>query len=412
MTLSPEHQRMVTSTLRVMEAKQPLLKDSAITHLWGEKPIIISTFTHPSIDTEARIVIGDLIWKEITDSTENTLTSFHLAWEPSPPGRYKILEIPIPGQADGSKRVIIDSGFSIIPWWLPATETNVSRFYSAFLDQSIWTKTARAVELEFQQANLPANKRETALQNLWFLQSIYSDVLNSFNDKNLTLAQVAERLYLRLASELVGTEITGLFKPKFAYMAGIGMKLNETLLALDQIMPLEIILQNLLEQGGQKLFVAGNQGYELSYVGFSSKKNQFAIDTVDPKTAKSIGKSQPITKNDLINLLQSGAVFPTGKLFMVALTYIASQTPVVHMGNDYGWREKTQTAMKAGQPFHQMFPDYSDSWPFIIPLISGQAYTGEMITLSGLYVLFRNHPNIAEYVWQSLSTGLPINLEV
>jgi len=412
MTLSPEHQNMFTSTIEVIETKQPLLKDSTIARLWGEKPIIVSTFTHPSVDPEARIVIGDLMWETITGQAGNATTNFHLAWEPSPPGRYKILEIPVPNPADNSKRVTIDSGFSIIPWWLPATKTNVSHFYSALLDESTWAITAEAVKLGLQQTNLSTPKRETVSQNLWSLQSLYSDVLNSFNDKGLTLAQVAERLYLRLASELVGKEITGLFKLKSPYMAEIGIRLNETLLALDQIMPLEIILQSLLEQGGQKLFVAGGQARELSYVGYSSKKNQFAIDTVDAKTAKSIGKSQPISKNDLINLLQSGAVFPTGKLFFVTLTHIASQIPVVHMGNDYGWRERTQTAMKADQPFHQIFPDYSDSWPFIVPIVDGQPYSGEMITLSGLYVLFKGNPNITDYVWQSLSAGSPISLEV
>lgn len=412
MTLSPEHQRMVASTLESMEIKQPLLKDSIITRLWGDRPILVSTYTHPSIDTEARIVIGDLMWKEITDPAENTLTNFHLAWEPSPPGSYKILEIPLPNQTDSASRVIIDSGFSIIPWWLPATEANISHFYSAFLEPSTWVSVAKKLDLKLQQSNFTGYKRETILENLSSLQKIYADALTSINDGGLTLAQVAENLYLRLASELVGGEITGKFKQKLRYMAQIGMRINETLLVLDQQMPLEIILQNLLEQGGQKLFVAGNQTSEPTYVGYSTKKNQFAIDRADSKTGKSVGKSQPITKPDLINLLQSGAVFPTGKLFMVALTYIASQIPVIHMGNDYGWGEKTKTAMKTDKVFHQFFPDYSDSWPFIIPLIEGQPYTGEMITLSGLYVLFKKYPNIADYVGQSLSTGRPINVEV
>lgn len=333
------------------------LKESAA----GSK-VAFSSYTHAAFDQESRIITGDARWKVFAEQAQNLDCIFYpLTWEMQPPGVLNDVTILLPNKNEISKSKI-RSGLSTVCWWLEASPEVLERVVNSVMNRDKWVSARNYINKQLA-AIYPQAISDRVIDQFDELQEIYSDTFRFARGKRLS--EISEMLYQRLSGAIFGGLADDFLVDRLSYFGSKfgGTMANRAITGLNEGWLQSTITNLFLYDKG--LFIGGEWGRPFMIICNRESRN-FAVNQIDPRSGVVIPFSKRIEIQEIIDLLQSRTIMPTGKLFD-ALMVLGENELVIHDGNDYGGPNIAKRLLLEAQgDYQKLFPDDQDSFTPIV----------------------------------------------
>lgn len=350
--------------------------------IWPQ-PVFFSSTHHAKLDAPPQFVVGGLLYAKFAELVYGQAETFPTIWESHPRG-IGTIRLAYPTNrfnTEFSSIPLAEEFPNHTPW---RRITSVQEEIDAVLASHNWEAIKSAIKDFF-----PENRVDQANFAIDKLAGVYTQL--SRQNSEDTISDFTNKLLRELSMLVFGNEIVTKLPPTLAYSrSGLLPKINQTFIILDQEIGLEKVFSDIVdEKTAGNLFSGGTN--TLIRIGFSVKKSRFQLSEYEVDNPKNkISDRKPISKTEVLDLLDKREVIPTGIPAFAALAAASTVTRVSHLGNEYGSIEQILAGWKNHgikdlDGYVQATQDFRDCWS---PIVAPKPGIGNSvpITMATLYI--------------------------